>query len=216
MNKPCDPCLTPSPERRLLCKQRRMLVKEIGILEPRLRLKAVSLQRRCFARRLLGASMIGAEVDDLVQHAIERVLSDRPPFDPKRQLLFHYLQRRMEDELKRILALAENSAGNRFLSIDEETDRQRTNVISFEQFICRGDQVETEDYATKFMMWLESGDPTILKLARIMVYEGILHASEQAAILKLEVNQVYRLRERLRELTVRFDARVTSVTGKRK
>jgi DNA-directed RNA polymerase specialized sigma24 family protein len=178
------------------------LVKELEGIYPRLRLKAMSLERKVMGRRRLGAPMIGVDADDLIQRALMRLLSASPPFNPAHQTLLHYLFRRMEDDLKQILERVENDTHRTSYASEDEYH----NLVAPLDFQSGQTSIDSYEYMRRFMEWIHLKDPRLHRLANLMVEQDVLSAPDQAVALGETVKGIYKLRERLRTATDQFES----------
>lgn len=191
------------------------LVAESERHEGRLALKARSLQRKVIERRIRGAPVIGVEVDDLLQHARLCLLEGRPPFDPNGQIsLVHYLFRRMEDEVKRVVRDRSENNALTYYSFDNPDVESQLGVIMFAEYRTAFIDIEAINYISRFLKWLSLEHPDLEPLAKRAIYLGYTDCPSQAASLKLPVERVYQLRNRLRNAVASFNTLVVSEAEK--
>ena len=159
--------------------------------------------------RRRGAPMIGADAEDLIQHAITCFLEGIPAFDPNTQDLFKYLSRRMSNKVQQLREdRKENKPIGNFSINDETATTSPLNVVEIEKFRREQERIETQEKLIRFLIWLQKDAryADLIPLASIIIYEWTVDVSQQALALGVTQDHIYRLQKRLRDAMKRFES----------
>jgi hypothetical protein len=167
------------------------------------------LSRDLTLARNRGAPLIGADPDDLVQHALECLLKGDPPLDRHSQDLFKWLCRRMSNKAKQIRRdRFENSTAHTASIDDDPIISTDMRIVALNEFRNRLEQIELGDFVRKFIEWL-SRSPRhrdLVALTRIITIYGIVDVPDQARALNTTRSKIYELQRRVRHAMAQFQA----------
>lgn len=184
----------------------RKVPREWVVIQPRVRLVALRLQRKAERMQRRGAKVFELTADNLVQHSWLCLNAQKPPFDPSRQTLFQYFRRRMEDEFKRIVDRAENAPSVTYFELTTTgyLPEDGGRVIDLADARNEARAFEMKDTLDALMRWLERNHPDLHRLAQIIDEHDAVDPQEQATHLGVPITKVYELRRRLKQAAERF------------
>jgi hypothetical protein len=179
-------------------------LKEWIAIEPRVKALAGRFERRADWLRRRGAPMAGISTEDLIQHAWLCLTDDKPPFKPERQTLFKYMQRRIEDEFKRVSRLSENLVSHDYMFMSDSISVKDGKVIQLRDARDERNAIEARRTIQEVLAWLQRHHPELLPIAQLIAVHRIIDPAEQARALGIPIRAAYRLRRRLKRAAIRF------------
>jgi len=178
----------------------------------RLAARRVMRRRNVFELIQQGAPMIGITQEDLVQHAVQCLLENEPPFCIAVESLWTYCVTRIDYRVRAACAREENRPRlTRFFAVsptdaeDEDDELSRTNVVPISEYGAPDEIFESADTVRRFIEYLRNAKPHLTQLFHLqMVYDT--DPSQECKRLGMPIDRIYRLRKELAAAKKRFRA----------
>lgn len=180
-------------------------------LRTRLRVVAVGVLRRrkVFQLRSRGAPMLGAEVEDLIDFAVDCLATDNPPIDNLAETVLAYCRTRMDYKVRTICARDENQPNIHHAPVAPtdvafEGDDYTLEIIPDTAPLADVIFSSTETL-NQFGNVLRQGKPELAALFQLQLRQDTDVATE-ARMLGRTVEEIYELRRQLEKAKKRFRA----------
>lgn len=198
-----------SPARR-----RCPLPADFDSIRSRVILAANGLERRALVRQGYGAQVCPVTADDLLQHVAIRFFEQRPPFDPEKQTLLEWAQRRMKDEFDRVLGRAENDWKRySYINSSHDPDNEALGVESLNKYREDLERVHRHMVARSFLHWLAAYEPALFPVAQLMIVSRITERADLCRQLQLADEECKHLIAGIKRAIPRFHRAIAKSEG---